>query len=98
MSHTPGPWKFGGRASREVFESDTGRVVCKIHFAKIEALTNINFNQESLANAGVIAAAPALLAACEAAFERLTDNDMMALGSYPLTVQLKAAIAAAKGE
>lgn len=46
----------------------------------------------------VAKAAPALLAACEAAFERLTDNDMIGLGSYALAEQIRAALALVKGE
>ncbi len=42
-------------------------------------------------------AAPELLAACEKAFERLTDNDMMQIGSFGLTKILEAAISKAKG-
>ena len=37
-------------------------------------------------------AAPVLLEACKAAFERLTDNDMIERGSYKLTKILEAAI------
>ena len=36
-----------------------------------------------------------LLVACQAAFERLTDNDMIERGSYELTIILEAAIAKA---
>ncbi len=38
-----------------------------------------------------------LLEACKVAFERLTDNDMVLLGSYGLTKQLERAIAKAEG-
>ena len=58
MKHAKGPWKFGGRASKEVYVPETGRHICTVHFAALQAMTNINFNEVSLVNAELIALAP----------------------------------------
>jgi len=61
--HTPGEWKFGGKHSREIFATDTGIEICKIHFAEIDAMPNLNFNEQAWANAHSIAAVPKMITA-----------------------------------
>ena len=65
MKQEKGPWKFGGRASKEVYVPETGRHICTVHFAALQAMTNINFNEVSLANAHLIALAPTAPHSCD---------------------------------
>lgn len=93
--HTPTPWVIGAYPEQAGYyvrgEGDTIQV-CNIPY----------YSAQGLANAVIIARAinshDVLLEACEAAFERLTDNDMIGLGSYPLADQILAALKLAKGE
>ena len=61
--HTPGPWKFGGTGSCEIYAAD-GKAICEISFSALM------YDGEGTANARLIAAAPALLAALEACAAR----------------------------
>ena len=70
QAHTPGPWHLETAysiASHERIEIAT----VNNYNAKINGL-----DEEAQANAALIAAAPKLLAACYAAFERLNGTDV----------------------
>ena len=92
--HTPGPWKYDG--IKHVFLDD-------VPFQKIAEINRYlpEFEDESDANARLIATAPQLL---EALMMALDDSEVMAPDGKPLCVgpdtltRMRAAIKAATGE
>jgi hypothetical protein len=90
--YTKGPWIYDNMQDNyygNVIRIN-GTVICRMINQGTMSVMEHN------ANAHLISACPDLLEACRAAFERLTDNDMMVLGSYGLTKQLEQAIAKAE--
>lgn len=90
MTHTPGPWHVDSTHVSHAINNQ------EVHIA----LANIGpglLQEEALANAYLIAAAPTLLEACEYFIEDV--NEMGIEIDYAFAVeQIKAAIAKAKGE
>ena len=82
QKHTPGPWHVAGQGD------DKGNLPIK---ACAITIAGVN-GQGTLADARLIAAAPDLLAACEAALN-MVDGD----GHPPAWDKLRAAIRRAKG-
>jgi hypothetical protein len=90
--HTPGPWRIGrgtsivadapapGIGGSDEVEYYGGHLICE------------SVNEP---NARLIAAAPDLLLACQAAYDAMMQYDF---GTLTLAPQLKAAIAKARGE
>ena len=86
MNHTPGPWKYGAL----VDDSNHYYIKAGVYWiAEICGGTG-----QDTENAHLIAAAPDLLAACEAALAGLEETIHM----RQQREQLKAAIAKARGE
>lgn len=88
MAHTPGPWAV-----------DEIRSVQAITWCGEVCIADVGGNadeEEQLANARLIAAAPDLLAACEAMIAAEKACDILA-GDSAITA-IRAAIARAKGE
>lgn len=94
---TPGPWTHDSNTTDLITADSDGEPVCEIARREWTGGTDDALSEEEAANAALIAAAPDLLEACRQCFERLTDNDMIALGSHPLTQILAHAIAQAEG-
>lgn len=98
IGHTPGPWQCQvyGKRSWGIFHLSDG-----VYGGTFAEVNNIGFTNESRdqaeANAHLIAAAPDLLAACEAALAARFGGDDPCCDADPLTNQLRAAIAKAKG-
>lgn len=95
QKHTPGPWHIGLQGG--IYQNKTGAQVCIYDMAT-------NFDDENLANARLIAAAPELLAALELAESALCEiyGEGGPLEScerpFALHNQIVAAIQKAKGE
>ena len=98
MAHTPGPWAYD-EDSKEVFSSSDGYAMGWIALVKGNADSGRDFpEQERLANARLIAAAPELLAALRdlvAYDEGSSDEDSY---GHELFVRCLAAIAKATGK
>ncbi len=58
MKYTPGPWKYGGNQSKEIYQRQTGNALCKMIYHSTWP------PEWQEANARLIAAAPDLLQAC----------------------------------
>jgi len=73
--HTPGPWNYD--SSDNIVYGPNGTTVCGVHLKPkivgVDDLEKSGRSLQTLANANLIAAAPELLAACEAAI-RLIDR------------------------
>ena len=94
MKHTPGPWKIGMRPGPIVY-GPMGEQVCNMRAPLL-------IEEENLANARLIAAAPAMLEALKDAIYHLeklyiasTDHDHRAVKTL---LDARAAISAAEGE
>lgn len=87
MKHTPGPWTLEGFLRDCDFELHSGAR----HFANI---VDTGTGADYLANARLIAAAPDLLAACEAAEENLSP---LYSADHFVMQTLRKAIALVKG-
>jgi len=90
---TPGPWRLGAKAARSIaieheFEDGT-----RINVASAYFMYGFRPGWEGEANARLIAAAPALLAALEAARLSLSN-----VGAHVPADAARAAIAQVKGE
>lgn len=104
MSHTPGPWRAGIAGNHRVYGPDGTEHAGLI--AQVFSTGLPNTSGVARANANLIAAAPDLLAALEAAYDALSDMAKRApelgitLGDDDLKAiaQARAAIAKAKGE
>jgi hypothetical protein len=105
MAHTPGPW----RAVKQNVESFYVIYAGKIQVADLYGITGERdeegqdefiSNDESAANARLIAAAPDLLEACETALAdcQLLEKIYRTEKDYKLMALLSAAIKKAKGE
>jgi len=71
MSHTPGPWRAGIAGNHRVYGPDGTEHAGLI--AQVFSTGLPNTSGVARANANLIAAAPDLLAALEAAYDALTD-------------------------
>jgi hypothetical protein len=71
MKHTPGPWKYDGAQGAGSIVTDTQCIAVIEDDGGYEAPL-----EEREANAHLLAAAPALLAACKAFMELWRDCDM----------------------
>lgn len=96
-THTPGPWRIARTSDgREVIAEDAGQILT-IAYAQAY-LHKASPDDEARANARLIAAAPALLKACEAI---ITDLERFVSRQGPgpdaRLAALKAAIAQAEG-
>ena len=111
VSHAPGPW-FVSHEERGMLRNQ--REVCAIfgsdkviHIGPEDYRYSVSMGEEAEANARLIAAAPDLLAACEAQHKAIDhllatiiglDNDFMPTKSpvWPMLLQGNAAISKAK--
>ena len=66
MSHTPGPWAYGGPGSEEVYVKHSGQLIATINHS------SVMYDGEVTANARLIAAAPELVAESQATVDELT--------------------------
>ena len=92
--HTPGPWKVIGKDKTEIgalLGTPEAIVIADTRFFQEPT------NPRERADARLIAAAPDLLAACEAALDNIPYVAAVQW-DYDLAQQLKAAIAKARGE
>lgn len=69
--HTPGPWHLGKRAAAKAIYGDKGEEVCQM-------LGHFNADDENLANARLIAAAPELLEALQVIASQSLGDDWTA--------------------
>ena len=83
MARTRGLWTFSRRGLR-IYGGETGNVI----------IANVAVNADYEANGVMLAAAPALLEACEALLERYL---IMGCGEGPEALKARAAISSAKG-
>jgi len=78
MSHTPGPWEIADSNTVEEMtdiRSAAGHLIACVNAVEAGAIAGMNYQGcggSSQANARLIAAAPALVAACEAALAVMT--------------------------
>lgn len=106
--HTPGPWEVGDTDEGHIIKM--GRAITSPSHYPVHMAVNYDHgippyggdcthNQflEAEANARLIAAAPALLAACEAALAR-REGEVVEPCESGLCIQLRAAIALARGD
>lgn len=105
-AHTPGPWLISARQPAplpiEICEPGSGLIVAQIPF-KLRDGKQICYNEDQTqaqaeANATFIAAAPDLLAACEAAQGWLMFLATYHTDAFEKLQQLNAAIAKARGQ
>jgi hypothetical protein len=83
MSHTLGPWWY---SDRHILGGPTATYVCEVSGAAS--------NQEHIADANLIAAAPELLAACQEFIRKCECGEARSRRSY---AQMKAAVAKVEG-
>jgi len=102
-THTPGPWRVGvpgrGRFCVYATADGHGRGICRMSNTQ-EWPADHQRNLEADANAALIAAAPALLAACKAALDNLdagAHGRKMVHSPIQLIAQLRAAVRLAEG-
>ena len=89
--HTPGPWEsYDGWKVRT--QTRPARLVADCGFWSLDYAKTLAMEPENIANANLIAAAPELLAACEAALVGLCD-----MSTPKMIRQVEEAIAKAKG-
>jgi hypothetical protein len=91
--HTPGPWYYN-KNRRNIYTVAKDFVVAKVHCSEHDTYSEEDAERD--ANGKLMAAAPDLLAACEAALQ-LYDG-MTASKNAATGVQLRAAIAKATGK
>ena len=94
--HTPGPWHYEHPALS--FSIHAAAIHVADVFAKVSGGTSDKYvlEEEADANARLIAAAPDLLKACEAALAEIESPDSYWNEEGPLAKQLRSAIQAAK--
>ena len=92
--HTPGPWKVEQRFSgnRFIHSDNSQSPICGVSFVGIGIEVD-----ESKANADLIAAAPELLEAADAAIDAIADERADAAYKAEVVAMLRAAIAKATG-
>ena len=66
--HTPGPWKYAGDGSQEVYERKGGFCICRVNHSPAF------YDGVATANARLIAAAPDLIEALKSLVE-ISDDD-----------------------
>ena len=106
MEHTPGPWRVEGcqvgknivtgkplLAYLDIMTDDNEWVICRI-----QAGIGETSNEQAWANARLIAAAPDLLAACEAMLDAWCGYEMLAALDINTQNLVEDAIAKARGE
>jgi len=79
VQHTPGPWKFGGKSSWEIYAPD-GESICTVSAAEQwqDGICDVKHERSiAKANARLIAAAPDLLALAERALFALREFEIM---------------------
>ena len=93
--HTPGPWSAAGNV---IYPNLAGEKC----IAKVSGILSAENDEEYLefeANTHLIAAAPQMLEALEAAFDHICpDGDPLDAREFEVCGKIEAAIAAAKGE
>ena len=96
ITHTPGPWGLQGDQTQQAHyvAGADGNPICDMH----KPAGFYRAPQETEANANLIAAAPALLAACEAMLHDMAAYDMAQKGFTDCMSRARAAIAKAKGK
>lgn len=91
-THTPGPWQFDGQV---ILDEDGSHVASPI------GCDTVDCDDEAIANARLIAAAPDLLAACEAFLGEIDEIDACGqrhgIGAE-IIAAVEAAIAKARGK
>jgi len=107
MSHTPGPWTTAGLLAgtatiRNPLWEGNSQPIARIHRRlsenRNEDGSHAWLDDEANANARLIAAAPDLLEACEAALSDLSARDAVHYhGDTTVTSRLRSAIAKATG-
>lgn len=100
MAHTKGPWEYVPEEFNTERQDDQPGSICSAADWYIAAVEFVHSEEETLANAQVIATAPDLLAACETIHEWLGTDDVAQALPFepPWYEQLRAVIAKAKGE
>lgn len=88
--HTPGPWHIGMKPGPMIYGT-LGEQVCDMRDEVID-------NAENVANARLIAAAPALLAMLERATEVMSNAKCIWTRTNPVVTDARALIATIKGE
>lgn len=93
-AHTPGPWAQGSNNGPTIYSAG------KEQIANVRIVDTFPGRAEGLANAHLIAAAPDLLAVCEAFATRLDEAKRLGIKKLYLVddVDLRAAIAKARGK
>jgi hypothetical protein len=86
-THTPGPWHVPDRDSGVTVNAGRDAIVAEVYA--------VDVGTTQMANARLIAAAPELLAACQAALALLTDGDAEAADADKVEATLHFAIARA---
>ena len=92
MPHSPGPWKIQQECvdpEWHIVTASGGRIIANVHIE--------TGNTMDAANARLIAAAPELLAACEA-YIKYADDEVGCLQMARIVDDMRAAILKAKGE
>lgn len=105
---TPGPWIMAAKPSSVVgwpVVASTGRSIASIAYVSPDgfAPAEVDFNEQSKANAALIAAAPDLLSALEKAapfigWASTREQIIAGVDSIPLCDEIDAALAKARGE
>ena len=75
-AHTPGPWSVGTYKEHHAVTLSDGRICCTTGYI------GASDEDESVANAHLISAAPQLLAAIEALFDADMEHVLMVDGKY----------------
>jgi hypothetical protein len=94
-AHTPGPWAVSGPFPTVVGMKD-GRpvVIADAQYRNNEHSGAMVLKNEGMANARLIAAAPALYEALERLLKEIDDPDCESLGSLNIVKEAKATLAA----
>jgi len=98
--HTPGPWSVYIEHAGEGDERELREVSIDSDFGQVAEviIENCEENDEQIiADGCIIAAAPELLAACQAAFDQLANDPRWNVSTLRLDI-IRAAIAKATGE
>lgn len=98
--HTPGPWEFGGKFSREVYEKRDGIEICTVPQGDSFCADGCQCDEceERYANARLIAAAPELLEALSQIVNHATKYGGAPLAAVKMFDRARAALAKADGK